>query len=212
MQRCKEKGLSVGYCKGLYLVKNQFVTAKWCMWLVVLEFLKYRFLLDLKNMTPFHLAAKIGHFLLFNSFINKLSNGWFWLLNGVEWSQKFLEIYIPQLFTSQRWTNFRSHMKRSIVPSKTIKIALIPMIKTITASNLPQNPQKTKLADLKCTSGKWLFYIFRYAQLQNILQKIRFAHLAKFFASNSLRSFGKRSHFTGPILQLSLRSTFAKLF
>ena len=27
MQRCKEKGLSVGYCKGLYLVKNQFVTA-----------------------------------------------------------------------------------------------------------------------------------------------------------------------------------------
>ena len=84
MQRCKEKGWSVGYCKGLYLVKNQFVTAKWCMWLVVLEFLKYRFLLDLKNMTPFHLAAKIGHFLLFNSFINKLSNGWFWLLNGVE--------------------------------------------------------------------------------------------------------------------------------
>ena len=37
----------------------------------------------------------------------------------------------------------------------------------------------------------WLFYIFRFAQLQNILQKIRFAHLAKFFASNSLRSFGK---------------------
>ena len=76
-------------------------------------------------------------------------------------------------------TNFRGHMKQSIVLSKTIKIALIPMIKTITASNLPQNPQKTKLADLKCTSGKWLFYIFRYAQLQNILQKIRFAHLAK---------------------------------
>ena len=25
--------------------------------------------LDLKNMTPFHLAAKIGHFLLFNSLI-----------------------------------------------------------------------------------------------------------------------------------------------
>ena len=103
-------------------------------------------------------------------------------------------------------------MKQSIVLSKTIKIALIPMIKTITASNLPQNPQKTKLADLKCTSGKWLFYIFRYAQLQNILQKIRFAHLAKIFASNSLRSFGKRSHFTGPILQLSLRSTFAYYF
>jgi hypothetical protein len=101
-------------------------------------------------------------------------------------------------------------MKQSIVLSKTIKIALIPMIKTITASNLPQNPQKTKLADLKCKMQ--ILYIFRYAQLQNILQKIRFAHLAKIFASNSLRSFGKRSHFTGPILQLSLRSTFAKLF
>ena len=98
----------------------------------------------------------------------------------MEWSQKFLEIYISQLFTSQRWTNFRSHMKQSIVLSKTIKIALIPMIKTITASNLPQNPQKTKLADLKCTSGKWLSYIFRFAQLQNILQKIRFAHLQNF--------------------------------
>jgi hypothetical protein len=45
-------------------------------------------------------------------------------------------------------------MKQSIVLSKTIKIALIPMIKTITASNLPQNPQKTKLAALKSTSGK----------------------------------------------------------
>ena len=109
-------------------------------------------------------------------------------------------------------TNFRGHMKQSIVLSKTIKIALIPMIKTITASNLPQNPQKTKLADLKCTSGKWLFYIFRYAQLQNILQKIRFAHLAKIFASNSLRSFGKRSHFQGPILHILLCTTFAKSF
>ena len=115
-------------------------------------------------------------------------------------------------------------MKQSIVLSKTIKIALIPMIKTITASNLPQNPQKTKLADLKCTSGKWLFYIFRYAQLQNILQKIRFAHLAKFFASNSLRSFGKRSHFTGQFcnfrfaqhlqnyFKCSLRSLFTNKF
>ena len=35
-------------------------------------------------MTPFHLAAKFGHFLLFNSLINKFSNGLFWLLNGVE--------------------------------------------------------------------------------------------------------------------------------
>ena len=116
-----------------------------------------------------------------------------------------------QLLTLQI-DQFWSHMKRSIVLSKTIKIALIPMIKTITASNLLQNPQKTKLAALKCTSGKWLFYIFRFAQLQNILQKIRFAHLAKLFASNSLRSFGKRSHFQGPILQFSLRSTFAKSF
>ena len=130
----------------------------------------------------------------------------------MKWSQKFVEIYISQLLTLQRLTNFSSCMNWSIVLSKTIKIALIPMTKTITASNLLQNPQKTKLADLKCTSGKWLFYIFRYAQLQNILQKIRFAHLAKNFASNSLRSFGKRSHFTGPILQLSLRSTFAKSF
>ena len=32
----------------------------------------------------FHLAAKFGHLLLFNSLINKFSNGWFWLLNGVE--------------------------------------------------------------------------------------------------------------------------------
>jgi hypothetical protein len=31
MQWFKEKNLSVGYCEGLYLVKNQFVTAKWCM-------------------------------------------------------------------------------------------------------------------------------------------------------------------------------------
>ena len=95
-------------------------------------------------------------------------------------------------------------MKRSLVLSKTIKIALIPMIKTITASNLPQNPQKTKLAALKSTSGKWLFYIFCFAQLQNILQKIRSTHLAKNFACNSLRSFGKRSHFQGPILHISL--------
>ena len=35
MQWFKEKDLSVGYCEGLYLVKNQFVTAKWCMWIVV---------------------------------------------------------------------------------------------------------------------------------------------------------------------------------
>ena len=103
----------------------------------------------------------------------------------MEWSQKFVEIYISQLLTLQRLTNFSSRMNWSIVLSKTIKIALIPMTKTITACNLLQNPQKTKLADLKCTSGKWLFYIFRYAQLQNILQKIRFAHLAKHFASNS---------------------------
>ena len=80
-------------------------------------------------------------------------------------------------------------MKQSRVLSKTIKIALISMIKTITASNLPQNPQKTKLADLKCKMQ--ILYIFRYAQLQNILEKfasliwqkilqeIRFAHLAK---------------------------------
>ena len=40
MQWFKEKDLSVGYCEGLYLVKNQFVTAKWCMWIVVSEFLK----------------------------------------------------------------------------------------------------------------------------------------------------------------------------
>ena len=160
-------------------------------------------------MTPFHLAAKIGHFLLFNSLINKLSNGWFWLLNGVE--LKFVEIYISQLLTLQRLTNFRSHMKRSIGIPKTIKIALIPMIKTITACNLLQNPQKTKLADLKCTSGKWLFYIFRFAQLQKILQK--FASLiGKMFCDNSLCSFSKRSHFQGPILHISLCSTFAKLF
>ena len=171
------------------------------------NFWKYKFELDFKNMTPFHLTAEISHFLLFNSLFNKFSNGWFRLLNG-----KFVEIYISQLLTLQRLTNFSSRMNWSIVLSKTIKIALIPMTKTITASNLLQNPQKTKLADLKCTSGKWPFYVFRYAQLQNILQKIRFAHLAKFFASNSLRSFGKRSHFTGPILQLSLRSTFAKSF
>ena len=29
MQWCKENGLSAGYCEGLYLVKNQFMTAKW---------------------------------------------------------------------------------------------------------------------------------------------------------------------------------------
>ena len=170
------------------------------MWIVVSEFWKYKFVLDFENMAPFHLAAKFGHL------INKFSNGWFWLLNGVESKicrgLHFTTAYITEI--DQYEANNSS--------LKTIKIALIPMIKTIMASNLPQNPQKTKLADLKCTSGKWLFYIFRYAQLQNILQKIRFAHLAKIFASNSLRSFGKRSHFTGPILQLSLRSTFAKLF
>jgi hypothetical protein len=67
----------------------------------------------------------------------------------MEWSLKFLDIYISPFLTLQRLTNFRS-----LVLSKTIKIALIPMIKTITASNLPQNPQKTKLAALKSTSGK----------------------------------------------------------
>ena len=67
---------------------------------------------------------------------------------------KRVNLYLSQLLTLQRLTNFRDHMKQSRVLSKTIKIALFPMIKTITASTLPQNPQKTKLADLKCTSGK----------------------------------------------------------
>ena len=35
-------------------------------------------------MTPFHLAATFGHFLLFNSFIEQFSNSLFLLLNGVE--------------------------------------------------------------------------------------------------------------------------------
>jgi hypothetical protein len=38
----------------------------------------YEFVLYSKNVTPLHLAAKFGHLL------NKFSNGWFWLLNGVE--------------------------------------------------------------------------------------------------------------------------------
>ena len=46
--------------------------------------LKIKFVLDFENMAPFHLAAKFGHFLLFTSLIKKFSNGWFWLLNGVE--------------------------------------------------------------------------------------------------------------------------------
>ena len=82
-------------------------------------------------------------------------------------------------------------MKQSIVLSKTIKIALIPMIKTITASNLPQNPQKqswltsnapresdysTYFATLNCR-----IFCKKFASLiwQNVLQAIRFAHLAK---------------------------------
>ena len=81
-------------------------------------FWKYRFVLDLENMTPSHLDAKTCHFLLFDSLIKKLSNGWFWMLNGVE--LKFVEIYISQLLTLQRLTNFRSHMKRRIGISKTI--------------------------------------------------------------------------------------------
>ena len=108
--------------------------------------------LDLKNITPYNLAAEIGHTLLLNPLINKFSNGCFWLQDGVE--SKFVGVFISQLLTLQRLANFRSHMKRSIGLSKTIKIALIPMIKTITACNLLQNPQKTKLAALKCTSGK----------------------------------------------------------
>ena len=84
-------------------------------------------------------------------------------------------------------------MKQSIVLSKTIKIALIPMIKTITASNLPQNPQKTKLADLKAPRESDYSTYFatlncrifckKFTSLiwQKILQAIRFAHLAKGF-------------------------------
>ena len=57
--------------------------------MVVHEFLfqnllMYEFVLYSKNVIPLHLAAKFGHFLLFNSLINKFSDGLFWLLNGVE--------------------------------------------------------------------------------------------------------------------------------
>ena len=40
MQWCKKKDLSVVYCKGLNLVKNQFVTAKYCIGIVVSEFFR----------------------------------------------------------------------------------------------------------------------------------------------------------------------------
>ena len=142
----------------------------------------------------------------------------------MEWSWKFVEIYISQLLTLQRLTNCSSCMNWSIVLSKTIKIALIPMTKTITASNLLQNPQKTKLADLKCTSGKWLFYIFRYAQLQNILQKIRFAHLAKNFVAIRFAHLAKEVTLQGQFcnfrfaqhlqnhFKCSLRSLFTNKF
>ena len=33
------------------------------------------FVLDFENMAPFHLDAKCGHLFLFNSLINKFSNG-----------------------------------------------------------------------------------------------------------------------------------------
>ena len=57
-----------------------------------------------------------------------------------------------------------------------------------------------------------------------LLQNPPLRSIAEYFAKNSLRSFGKkiasnlllsfgkRSHFTGPILQLSLRSKFSKSF
>ena len=44
------------------------------------------------------------------------------------------------------------------------------------------------------------FAIIRFAHLQNFLQAIRYAHLAK------------EVTFKGPILHISLRSTFAKSF
>ena len=65
MQWCKKK-FCLGHCKGLYLVKNRLVTAKWCMWIVVSEFFKMKICIGFKNMAPFHLAAEIGHFFLFN--------------------------------------------------------------------------------------------------------------------------------------------------
>ena len=125
----------------------------------------------------------------------------------MERSQKFEEVYTSQMLTLQRLTNFRSHSSL-----KTIKIALIPMIKTITASNLLQNPQKTKLGSPQMHLGK-----------VTILH-ISLRSIAEYFAKNSLRSFGKifckqfasliwqKSHFQGPILHISLRSTFAKSF
>ena len=92
----------------------------------------------------------------------------------MERSQKFEEVYISQMLTLQRLTNFRSHSSL-----KTIKIALIPMIKTITASNLLQNPQKTKLGSPQMHLGK-----------VTILH-ISLRSIAEYFAKNSLRSFGK---------------------
>ena len=87
--------------------------------------------------------------------------------------------------------------------------------KTITASNLLQNPQQNCLTSNAPWESDYSTYftiltcrIFckKFASLiwQKYFQAIRFAHLPKKFASNSFCSFGKRSHFTGPIFLFAL--------
>ena len=66
----------------LFKIELQFASEKGLRWACYKTkgFWKYEFVLDFENMTPFHLAAEIGHFLFCNSLILK------WLISTAKWS------------------------------------------------------------------------------------------------------------------------------
>jgi len=73
-------------------------------------------------------------------------------------------------------------------------------------------PSENKVGCPQMHLGKVTILHISLRSIVEYFAKNSLRSLAKFFANNSLHSFGKRSHFQGPILHISLRSTFAKSF
>ena len=161
-------------------------------------------------MTPFHLAAKLGHFLLLNSLINIFSNGLFWLLNGVESKicrgLHFTTAYITEIDQFKRpyeakYSSLKNHKNSPYSHDKNYN-GIQPATK----------PSENKVGWPQMHLGKVTILHISLRSIAEYFTENSLRSFGKIFCKHSLRSFGKRSHFTGPILQLSLRSTFAKLF